>query len=176
MSPKASALALAVAALFLLAGCGSDSSQTPADQPHQEPSPTAQEPGGAHPSEGPHGGHLIVLGNEAYHAELLHDEQTHTVTVHLLDATGKQPVSAPQTEITVQLFQGREFVSYPLKAVPRPGDAGGTASEFHVVDEALCDALSHEDEVQGRLQVTVEGKSFTGNIEHTGHDPQGHVH
>ncbi len=159
-----------------LNGCGSDSSDTHSGQAPGGASPTAQDPGHVHPTEGPHGGHLIELGNEEYHAELLHDEQTHTVTVHLLDAAGKQPVSVPQPEITVQLFRGGQFVSYALKAVREQGDATGTASEFQIVDEALCDALSHEDEIQGRLQVTVDEKPYTGTIEHSSHDHEGHDH
>lgn len=123
-----------------------------------------------HPTEGPHGGHLVELGNEEYHAELLHDEITHTVTVHLLDAAGTQPVALSQPEITLQLFQDGQFVKYALKAIPAPDATAGTASQFAIVDEALCDALVHGDETRGRLQVTINGKPYTGTIEHSSHD------
>lgn len=171
---------LVVAALVALPGCGGS-------QPPAEKTPTAEsghsegdghdhgdDTAHAHPTEGPHGGHLIELGNEEYHAELLHDEGTQTVTVHLLDAAAKQPVAISQTEIALQLFQGGQFVKYALKAVRGPGDPQGAASRFEVVDAALCDALCHEDEARGRLQVTINGKPYTGTIEHTSHGDHDH--
>jgi len=132
-----------------------------------------------HPTEGPHGGHLIELGDEEYHAELLHDEGTHTVTVYLLDASGKQPVAVPESEINVQWFRDGRFEEYALKAVSESDDAAGTASRFEIVDAGLCDALCHEDGTQGRLRVTVDGKPYTGTIEalgHEHHDHAGHDH
>ena len=60
-----------------LAGCGGASSDKAASTSNAETSgpPATVEAGHAHPSEGPHGGSLIELGNEEYHAELVHDEQ-----------------------------------------------------------------------------------------------------
>jgi hypothetical protein len=169
-----------------LAGCGSEpqTGTTPATPSghyegdgHDHGSETAH----AHPTDGPHGGHLIELGNEEYHAELLHDESTHTVTVHLLDAAGIQPVAISEPEIIVQLFQDGQFVRYALKAVQGPAVPAGAASQFEIVDEALCDALCHENELRGRLQVTINGTPYTGTIEHSSHEghehaePEGHV-
>jgi len=169
---------LCVTAVSLsLAGCGSSSTETPSERIEGTPPPLASEADHgddavhAHPSEGPHGGHLIELGNEEYHAELLHDENTHTVTIHLLDGAGKQPVAVPLPEVTVQLHQDGQFVKYALKAVQ---GEGGAASQFEAVDAALCDALCHEDELRGRLQLTIQGKPYTGAIEHSSHDEDGH--
>lgn len=192
----------AVAALSMsLVGCGSGSTETPSEKIGGTPPPLASEAsdddheghdhgdheghdhgdeaGHAHPTEGPHGGHLIELGNEEYHAELLHDESTHTVTIHLLDGPAKQAVAVPLEEVTLQLFRDGKFVKYALKAVPGQGGAAGTASQFEIADEALCDALCHEEEINGRLQVTIDGKPYTGTIEHSsheGHDHAGHDH
>jgi len=181
------------AASISLVGCGSRSSETPTEKAGGAPPPLASEAGHdedaghdhgddaghEHPTEGPHGGHLVELGDEEYHAELLHDENTHTVAIHLLDGAGKQPVAIPQTEIALQLFEGGQFVKYALKAVQGPGDAAGAASRFEIVDAALCDALCREDETRGRLQVTINGKPYTGTIEHSSHgdhDHEGHDH
>jgi len=184
----------AVAALSVsLAGCGSNSSETPTNKVAGTPPPLAADAdhddhaghdhddsaGHEHPTEGPHGGHLIELGNEEYHAELLHDENTRTVTIHLLDGAGKQPVAIPQTEITLQLFQGGQFVKYALKSVQGPGGSAGAASRFEIVDAALCNTLCDEDETRGRLQVSINGKPYTGTIEHSSHgdhDHEGHEH
>ena len=171
-----------------LLGCGSDSTETPTGKTEGSPPPLAadtdhddhaghdhgDDAGHEHPTKGPHGGHLIELGNEEYHAELLHDEKTHTVTVHLLDGAGKQPVAIPATELTLQLVQGGQFMKYALKAVQGPGDTAGAASRFEIVDAALCDALCHEDETGGRLQATINGKSYSGTIEHGSHGDHDH--
>lgn len=176
-----------------LVGCGSDSTETTTEKVEGTPPPQASEAdldehaghdhgdeaGQGHPTEGPHGGHLIELGNEEYHAELLHDEKTHTVTIHLLDGPAKQTVAVPLAEITLQLFRDGQFVKYALKSVPGPGDPEGAASRFEIVDAALCDALCHDDETRGRLQVTIDDKPYTGTIEHDsheGHDHEGHDH
>lgn len=184
-----SVTAISVLAISLL-GCGSRSTETPGGKIAGSPPPLAcdtdhddhdghdhgDDATHEHPTEGPHDGHLVELGNEEYHAELLHDENTRTVTIHLLDAVGKQPVAVPQSEVAVQLSQGAQFVKYALKTVPGEGGAAG-ASEFMIVDEKLCDALSHEDDLRGRLQVTINGKAYTGTIEHASHgdhDHEGH--
>jgi hypothetical protein len=156
-------------------GCGPGGGDTPDGN---GPDGNGQENGGTeadahdHSQEGPHGGHLIVLGEEEYHVELLHDEATHTVTIHILDATGKENVAIDQTGIVLHVFQGGEFVTHTLAAV------GGedTSSEFSIADEKLCDLLLHSEELKGRVNVTVDGKDYVGMIDHTGHDHTGHAH
>lgn len=154
-----------------LLGCGSDSAtyepfQEPvAEQSHDQTNQDAHN----HSAEGPHGGHMIELGNEAYHAELTHDEQTHTVTVHLLDATITQPAVADQPTLILQLFQDGKFVDYTLTAA-------GEASQFSLIDEKLCDALLHAEEVRARLKVTIADTPYTGMIEHHAHDDEDEQH
>lgn len=167
-----SARAVTVFALVLgLAGCADEAVE---QMPPADVHGAADEHGHAtaHPTEGPRGGHLIELGDEQYHVELLHDEASHTVTVHLLDAAGKEPVATDQPQIVLQLFQDGQFVDYALAAVP--GNAGG-ASEFRLVDEKLVDALLHSPEVRGRMRVTIGGNEFTGMIDHDAH-ADGHSH
>ncbi len=173
-----------VALTVSLAGCqSSEMDGTPpplvseADGDGHEGHDHGGEASGGYPTEGPHGGHLIELGDEEYHAELLHDENTHCVTIHLLDGAGKEAVAAPLQEITLQLARDGEFVQYVLKAVPSQDGIAGAASQFAIVDDVLCDALGHEDELLGRLQVTLDGQPYTGTIQHSSHDAhQGHDH
>ena len=144
----------------------------PAEQPAQQPDPQhtdtdhADEADHVHPTAGPHGGHLIELGNEQYHAELLHDGDTHTVTVHLLDSAGRQPVAADQPQITLQVFQDGQFVDYTLKAA---GDKAAGTSEFQVVDERLTQLLSQGEQARGRLRVSIDGQPLVGTLDHAGH-------
>jgi hypothetical protein len=72
-------LALSAMVAFVLSGSGctdsaddsqfSDVSATESEKPDENAHAAH-----AHPSEGPHGGDLIELGNEDYHAELVHPE------------------------------------------------------------------------------------------------------
>jgi hypothetical protein len=169
------AIALLVASVTLV-GCNSDSTEAPPTQIEGLPPAIGEDviqgddAADAHPTEGPHGGHLIELGDEEYHAELLHDEDTNTVTIHLLDGPAKKNVSVPLAEMTLQLFQDGQFVKYTLTAVPQPESPEGAASQFAVVDATLCEALSHGEELRGRLQLTIDGKPFTGTIDHAGHE------
>jgi hypothetical protein len=159
---------IGVAACAFLIGCnrGTSGNGSPSDQDDEKAHAPAAEPGHEHPAEGPHGGHLIELGPQQYHAELLHDEAAHTVTIHLLDASGKEAVSADEPHITLQLFKNGQYVDYTLKA------AEG-ASEFTLVDEGLCDTLLHDQQVRGRLHVTIGGTQHTGIIEHQAHEHEG---
>lgn len=69
------AMAILAMAAFTLSGCAepsntgqfSEVSEHDNEQPDQDP-----HAGHAHPTHGPHGGDLIELGNEEYHAELVH--------------------------------------------------------------------------------------------------------
>lgn len=68
-------LAIVAVGLFTISGCTepsggeqfSEVSSHDNEQPNQDP-----HAGHAHPTHGPHGGDLIELGNEQYHAELVH--------------------------------------------------------------------------------------------------------
>jgi hypothetical protein len=164
-----------------LVGCNSSTSPAPAQHSAAgSPSDSAADHDhaghdqGEHPTAGPHGGHLVELGHEEYHAEWLLDEVTHTVTFYVLDATGKKEVPIESPELTLQLLRDGQFAKYVLKAVADPEDRPGTASRFEIVDADLCDVLGHEEDIVGRVQVTVDGKPYTGTIEH--HDHEGHDH
>ncbi|MBN2295577.1 MAG: hypothetical protein JXM70_24315 [Pirellulales bacterium] len=131
----------------------------------------ADQDGHQHAVKGPHGGQLIVLGEKAYQAELVRDENINTIIVYLLDATGKKDVSIEEKEITLQVLRDGKFDKYTLKASGRKD----TVSKFRIVDEKLTKALAHGEESQGRLQVTIDGKPYSGTIEpcigeHCDHD------
>jgi len=161
-------ITLALSTFLWLAGCDNAATHDDHDHGAEEPAAEAHD----HGEEGPRGGHLIELDDGAYHAELLHDEATHTVTVHLLDETGKQDAAVDATEFTLQLFDGDAFTRYALK----PAGGATPASQFALVDEILCDQLSHSHAVKGRLSMTIHGEQYVGVLEHHAHDHEGHDH
>jgi hypothetical protein len=123
----------------------------------------------AHPEEGPHHGHLIELGEEEYHAELTHDDATKTITVYLLDGKAEKPVPISEPEILVNLVVDGAPIQAKLLANPQEGDPAGQSSRFSITDEKVMVALQAE-RAAGRLNVTIAGKPYTGNIEHHDHD------
>jgi hypothetical protein len=135
----------------------------------------ADDHGHEHPSHGPHDGDLIELGDEEYHAEFVHDEKTSDVTIYILDSSAKRPVAIEAKEVTISLKHEGNPEQHKLTADPQEGDERGKASRFvSKKNDELCHAI--EEEGSGaRLQVTIAGKSFTGDIVHS-HDHAGHDH
>lgn len=117
----------------------------------------------AHPTEGPHGGTLVELGKEDYHAELVHDEAADTVTVYLLDGAAKQPVAIDAKQLTLNLLVGGKPQQFPLPAEPLSTDPAGKCSAFGSSSAAIGKAL-HIKGTTGRLNVPVAGKVFVGKL------------
>lgn len=130
-----------------------------------------------HPSEGPHHGTLVELGNEEYHAEVIHDEQS--VTIYILDASATKSIAIDATELTINLTHDGSPQQFKLAASPDEGDADGKSSRFTLADAELVAHLD-DDAAAPKLMVTIDGTAFRGEIkhdhEHAGHDHAGHNH
>lgn len=126
--------------------------------------PPAKAGAHGHVEVGPHKGMLIELGEEEYHAELLVDENTHTVSIFLLDGAGKNNFAIPAKEITVTLKHDGKPESFKLKAKPQKSDSVGMSSMFTLKDEEFVDDLHHKGS-DPRLMLTINGKSYAAKIE-----------
>ena len=168
---------LVVWAALTLSGCGNSTPQdggtitTP-------PPPTAGGDGHnhdhVHPSEGPHHGDLVELGNEEYHAEVVHGEGG-AVTVYILDGTAKNAVPIDATEVALNVTHEGKPEQVRLPAAPEPSDGPGKSSKFSVVNTELVSHLDNEKS-SAKLVLTIAGKQYTGKVEHHhGHD-HGHDH
>jgi hypothetical protein len=155
---------LAAGALLLLSaavvGCGRNA---PAPAPGGGAAqPAAEE---AHPTEGPHGGELVELGNEEYHGELVHHKNAGTVTIYVLDGEARDVVPIESTEITINLTHGGQAEQFKLTASPEESDPAGRSSRFVSSDEELAAHLEEEG-TNAELVITIEGKQYRGKIEH----------
>ncbi|MCA9051206.1 MAG: hypothetical protein KDA89_20860, partial [Planctomycetaceae bacterium] len=121
-----------------------------------------------HPTEGPHHGDLVELGNEEYHAEVVHDDDANGVTIYILDgaATGQVPIDA--AELTINLTHDGQPEQFVLKAAPDGDDPEGKSSRLVSDDKELSEDLDAEG-VEPKLVVEINGKSYRGTIEHS-HD------
>lgn len=123
----------------------------------------------SHPETGPHKGHLIELGEEEYHAELTHEDATKTVTIYILGKDAKTAVPIAEPEIALNLVVDGAPLQAKLAASPQAGDPQGKSSRFVLVDEKVMEALE-APKTTGRLSLTIEGKTFSGNVQHEDHD------
>jgi len=127
----------------------------------------------AHGHEGPHGGHIIELGDERYHAELTHDDQEHRVGIHVLDGTAKNAVPIEADSVTITLVADGKSTQYVLPADPHRNETEGKSSYFELASEPLCQAICGESEaenVHARVSLQIEGKPYVGIIETAAHD------
>ncbi len=118
----------------------------------------------AHPSEGPHHGDLVELGNEDYHAEVVHGE-VGSVTVYILDSTAKAEVPIDAIELMINVLHDGKAEQFKLVAERQETDPEGKSSRFSLKDEELAGDLDATD-ATAKLVVTIDGKSYSGKIEH----------
>ena len=176
-------LSLAGLAVFAMVGCTepdaskalSNGSSTVTTEGPPETTAHAEH---AHPSEGPHHGDLVELGNEEYHAEVVHGEGG-SVSVYILDSAAKLAVPIDAAELTINITHDGNAEQFKLPADRDASDPDGKSSRFTLKDEELSADLDSHD-VAARLAVTIEGKAFSGKIVHDhegehAHD-DGHKH
>jgi hypothetical protein len=128
-----------------------------------------------HPSEGPHHGHLIELGNEEYHAELTHDDASDTITIYILDGKAAAAVPIAEKEVTINLVVDGKPAQYTLAAAPQADDPNGKSSRFELKSADLHAGLEAES-AKGRLSLSIDGQPFSGTIEHHDHGEHEHDH
>lgn len=159
-----------VTAIVLAAGChrASEPTSTPRPAPPQS---ADTDVGHDHDSHGPHGGELLELGAEEYHAELVHDEKQQTVTIYILNGSATSGVPIEAREVTINLVNKGQAAQFALPAVPDAGDPPGTSSRFQSRDVQLHEQLETASPAP-QLVVDIAGKQYRGAIEHAehGHD------
>lgn len=167
--------AAVITTTLLLSGCGG-ASNSGAPAPSPSPSQVSEEGHDhehAHPTEGPHHGDLVELGNEEFHAEVVHGDGGE-VTVYILDSGASKAVPIDATELTINLSHEGEAEQFKLPAAPDATDGEGKSSRFTLKDEHLAEDLDAKGAV-AKLVVTINSKQYTGKIEHA-HGHEGHDH
>lgn len=162
---------IATLAVLIVAGC--NTATPPA------PTPVASGGGGhdhahdhSHPETGPNGGHLVELGDEEYHIEWTHDDESGLVTLYVVDGEVKELVPIPSESITITA-KVEELINYELLAVEPSGDAPASA-KFELKSPELLVSLKLAGQgTDVSVAVTIDGKVYTGVFEH---DDHGHGH
>ena len=153
-------------AALIAAGCN-NSSDTNTQKPDEAIDPHA---GHDHGSLGPHGGHLLELGEEDYHAEWRFNDDSGKVTIYLLDAEAKKAVTTTAKEISVKVTHGENVSDYQLPAINQSDDDPPTASEFELVDTVMLELLKGVGHgIDASLTVTIDDKQYSGAFGHLPH-------
>lgn len=113
-------------------------------------------------SAGPHGGSIVELGDEEYHAEVVVDGKSHTLRVYLFGTDAKTPAPIAAAEVTVTVEDGPKL---SLKAAPQTGDGEGKSSLFELSDETAVGAIAKAGFLHGSLQLETDGKPYRGDID-----------
>lgn len=123
-----------------------------------------------HEHEAPHGGTLLIIGDEFAHLELVLDESTGRLTAFLLDGEAKNAVRTDMTNIVIMTKVGDQGGPVILQAQANDltGETVGDSSQF----EAQADLLAGVDAFEGIIpSIKVKGQVFE-NISFQ--FPQGH--
>lgn len=139
--------------LFSLAGCSDG--KTPS---------LVGEAGHQH-VHGPHDGELIEIGEEEYHAEMIHDDQTGTVTIYVLDGAHEKSVPIEADAITIKMVVNATPVEFKLAAKPQETDPTGKASRFETQEQALGMALDNE-QAERELVIPIGEKTYHAKFAH----------
>lgn len=122
-----------------------------------------------HAHHGPHGGHIIEIGKEEYHAEWTHDDDG-TVTVYILDSDMKKEVPITDEKVVIEIKAGETVKSYELMAINRSEGDEPKASQFEIVDKGLLGGLESLKGLEAALKVNINGKEFVAPIKEEEHD------
>jgi hypothetical protein len=161
-----SAIIAALLSLLLVAGCTQPlASKLPKKKPaeQQQPAPDPETEHGLG-EIGPHRGELIELGLGDYHAELVHEDATQTVTVYLLDSRADKVVPCDSQQAVINLKVGDKLEQFLLPAKPDQGDPAGKSSRFQLQDERLTTALDKPSS-QARININIKGIRYSGEVE-----------
>lgn len=154
-----------------LIGCSSSSDQSSDTPIVMDEMPPMVDEGHSHPEHGPHGGELVELGKEAFHAELVHSAGG--ISMYILDGSATKAVPIPSEKLVVSLKHDGQVQSFDLPADPDANDPSGQSSRFTSADAKLDEWL--DAGAEGAVVINIEDKSYTGNISHD-HDHEGHSH
>jgi hypothetical protein len=145
-----------------IAGC------TSGDQTYHEVSKGTRVKDEPHDHEhGPHSGHLVELGEEEYHAEVVFDPKDAKITIYLLDSSAKKPAATDAKEVKLELTIAGQAKSFAAKPAAESGDPPGKSSRFEIAGNSDIKAkIKDEEDLKGSVTVTINGKTYTGRIVH----------
>ena len=152
--PTALVVSTATAFCLILLGCGGDPAPAPVQvKAPKEDGHNEHEHGNhdgkheGHHHEAPHGGALVVFGEEFAHMEMVVDEAAGKLTCYFLDGLATNGVRLKAQNFTLQLSAGEKKETVALKGVANDltGETINDSSQFEGQSDFL--KATHEFEV-----------------------------
>jgi len=131
-----------------------------------------------HAETGPHGGALVVIGDEAAHVEVTLDAQTGELIAYVYDDEVKKPLWIKQAELTMAItLEGEDKSALPESAVvvlKARETKDGAAHEFFALVPQLkgaeeFDAVLEAIAIDGTTHKSVNFEYPVGNEDHHHH-------
>lgn len=140
-------------------GCGNSSDYKPVEAVKKaNPLPDHE-----HGAKGPHGGGIVELGEDEYHAEIVVDHDSHALILYVLGKDAKTAVPVEATEMTITP-EGKD--SLTLKAAAQKDDPEGKASKFELSSDDVVHTLMDAGFLHGELRITIADKPYIGHIDY----------
>lgn len=159
-------------ALALFVGCSSKEETRTFDAKDADASKEAEHDHGH--DHGPNGGHLLEVGEEQYHLEVVFDDKGRTLTAFVLGPDAKTPFPIEGESIDFDMEVGEKEHEIPLAAKPLDGEPKGKSSRFVAEGKAIPDSIKAESDLNGHFHLDVGDDHFHVDLEHGDHD--GHDH
>ena len=115
-----------------------------------------------HEHTAPHGGTLVVLGEEFAHVEFVLEESTGKLTAYVLNGEAEKPIRLTEKTIGLKInrLNSEQTMALQLQAVANvlTGETEGDTSQFEGQSEALVGATEFQAEI---ASIAVKGQTFT---------------
>lgn len=160
--------------LALFVGCASKDDTRTFDAKDSEASTEAEHEHGH--EHGVNGGHLLEVGEEQYHVEVVFDNDGRTLTAFILGPDAKTAFPIEEETIDFDLEVGDKEHEIPLAAKPLEGEKDGKSSRFVAEGKAIPDSIKAESDLNGHFHLDIGEDHFHVDLEHGDHDHDGHDH
>jgi len=154
---------LSVTVLAFFAGCTGDQTQS-----YNEAEKNVDTGGHDHDHghEGPHGGHVIEIGEEVAHVEVKMADNR-TITFFVLGPDVETAVPVAVEDILFELEgEGDEEIELELTPTPLAGEQEGHSSVFIVKGEIVPEAIVDIEKLHGHVHITIDGTPYEGHLKH----------
>ena len=164
-------VALAMAA-FVTAGCEDTDYQDYSKAPLSEAKEHVHEHD--HGEIGKHGGHVLEMDDaHAHHAELLFDATSRDITVYFYGT--EVGVAKVASNVTLELHVADGHKDLASKPMPLDGETDATASRWLISGADLPADIKGEEQLDGHLEATMDGKPFSYALKPHSHDEHAHA-
>ena len=128
-----------------------------------------------HGEVGKHGGHVLEMDDaHAHHAELVFDTASRDITVYFYGSEVGEAKVASRVTLELHVADGHKDLA--SKPMPLDGETDATASRWVISGADLPADIKGEEQLDGHLEATMDGKPFSYALEPHSHDHDEHAH